>query len=384
MRKIAKVVWNWRALVPQIVKDYRHHRHIHGLTTPTLRRFAEQLGLLWSNRITAKDYYKFGHFDPSVPLASKRNYVGDFQPWKVLSQVNSPQFHGLTDNKLRFNAYAAAAGLPVAETLAIVLVDESGHSVPNLSTESELGSWMINNAVADIVFKPVEGLKGQGVLSLGERIGEEACWRTLPAGDSFSVAAIWAHCARQRHRGGMLIERRLRPHPSLARVMPNVLHTARVITYLEPQPTIIDAVLRVGRGNGPADNMAAGGIMVPVDLASGQCGQGTMMVDGLPRAVDDHPFTGQRITGLLLPDWEQALALAAEAARRFDMQKSLGWDIGLTIEGPVLVEGNWRYDLGVNQVARRKGALETDWVRVFNREGAYRNLGLGFFNRPRV
>jgi len=48
------------------------------------------------------------------------------------------------------------------------------------------------------------------------------------------------------------------------------------------------------------------------------------------------------------------------------------------------VEGNWRYDLGVNQVARRKGALETGWVRVFNREGAYRNLGLGFFNRPRV
>src|SRR3546814_1657082 len=75
----------------------------------------------------------------------------------------------------------------------------------------------------------------------------------------------------------MIIERRLRPHPRLAQVLPNVLHTARVITYLEPEPepAIVDAVLRVGSGKAAADNMHAGGIVVPIDLASGECGQAT-------------------------------------------------------------------------------------------------------------
>src|SRR3546814_8933568 len=67
----------------------------------------------------------------------------------------------------------------------------------------------------------------------------------------------------------MIIERRLRPHPRLAQVLPNVLHTARVITYLEPEPepAIVDAVLRMGSGKAAADNMHAGGIVVPIDLA---------------------------------------------------------------------------------------------------------------------
>ncbi|MGF1630364.1 MAG: sugar-transfer associated ATP-grasp domain-containing protein [Kiloniellaceae bacterium] len=384
MREIAKVVWHWRSLVPQIISDYRFHKLVRGLPTAALHRFAEQLRLLWSNRITAKDYYKFGLFDRSMPLASKRSYVGEFQPWKILAPVNARQFHDLTDNKLRFHAYAAEAGLPIADKLATVSVSDSGLRVPDLNTETELGTWLTENAIADVFLKPVEGLMGTGVLSLGERIDGQDCWRSLPGGETIDVAGIWAHCTRQRRHGGMIVERRLRPHPDLARVMPNVLHTVRVVTYLEPEPTIVDAVLRVGRGNAAADNMHAGGIAVPIDLATGQCGQGTLIVDGRPQFIDAHPLTGHRITGMFLPDWPQVLALSSAAARKFDIQKSLGWDIGLTDAGPMLVEGNWRYDVGLHQVARRQGILDTPWVRVFNREGAYRNLSLGFFNRPRA
>src|SRR3546814_3086292 len=101
----------------------------------------------------------------------------------------------------------------------------------------------------------------------------------------------------------------------------------------------------------------------------------------MPQATDDHPRTGQRITGLRLPDWALTLELAIRAARAFDVQTSLGWDIGFTDAGPVVVEGNWRYGLGALQLGRRQGILNTAWITVFNREGAYRNLSLGFRNR---
>src|SRR3546814_872360 len=72
------------------------------------------------------------------------------------------------------------------------------------------------------------------------------------------------------------------------------------------------------------------------------------------------------------------------AARVFAGQKSLGWDVALTDSGPLLLEGNWHYDLTVNQLAHRRGILDTPWVEVFNRDDAWRFLGLGFANRQSV
>ena len=51
------------------------------------------------------------------------------------------------------------------------------------------------------------------------------------------------------------------------------MHTVRVVTYFDTHATIIDAALRVGNGKGPADNLAQGAIVVPIDLTTGHCGQ---------------------------------------------------------------------------------------------------------------
>jgi len=368
----------------QIADDYRFHKQVRGLPTPFLRRFIEQEKLLWSNRIRASDYYSLGLFDPAIPAAAKRRYIGGYHAWRLFFAINPKQFHYLTDKKLQFNALAKEAGLPVAEILAVVTKDRSIGHCPVIGSEHELRTWMVENEIADIVLKPVDGIKGWGVLSLGARSDDEACWRRLPGEELIDIAAVWAHCARYLYRGGVIVERRLQPHPILAEVMPNVLHTVRAVSHLKPEPVIVGAVLRVGSGKGPADNLAQGGIMVPVDVETGQCGQGTVLMNGLPRFVDDHPASGNRMTGILLPDWGQVCDLVKAAAQTFNMQKSIGWDIGLTTRGPVLLEGNWCYDLGVNQIAGRKGILDTPWIEVFNQEGAYRNLGLGFFNRPRT
>src|SRR3546814_6558963 len=85
-----------------------------------------------------------------------------------------------------------------------------------------------------------------------------------------------------RSNGGVLIEPRLRSHPILAAVMPDVLHTVRVVTHLRPEPVVVGAALRVGGGKGPADNLAQGGIVVPVDVETGLCGRGTILVNNLP------------------------------------------------------------------------------------------------------
>jgi hypothetical protein len=381
---VAKVVWRWGGLARQAAEDYRCHKRHRDLPTSLLHRFLEQERLLWSNRIRASDYYALGLSDPGMPWTAKRDYVGGYQSWRLYVPMNPIQFQEVTDKKLKFNAKAAEVGLPVASILAIVSREPGGGRHPVLRSEQELRAWLLDNTASDIVIKPVDGTKGWGVISLGARVPGEEAWVRLPGTESIGFTEVWAHCARYLYRGGVILERRLQPHPVLAAMMPNVLHTVRAISYVKPEPVIIAAALRVGKGNGPADNLARGGIVLPIDLDSGTCGRGSMVVEGLPRMVDEHPVTRQRLTGVVLPYWDETCDLVRRAALTFSAQKSLGWDVGVTEDGPVLLEGNSRYDLAVNQIAGRRGILGTPWVEVFNDTGAYRHLSLGFSNRPKI
>jgi hypothetical protein len=57
-------------------------------------------------------------------------------------------------------------------------------------------------------------------------------------------------------------------------------------------------------------------------------------------AMDRHPYTGAQISGETMPFWEEAKALVKRAARAFAMLPALGWDVGITDQGPMLIEAN--------------------------------------------
>src|SRR3546814_12368542 len=94
------------------------------------------------------------------------------------------------------------------------------------------------NEIADVVLQPVAGTKGWGVLSLGSRAPQGLAWRTLPGGAELALAAIWRHCGPYFHYGGVLLEPRPRPHPTLATVIPDVLHPRPVLTHPPPPPVV--------------------------------------------------------------------------------------------------------------------------------------------------
>jgi hypothetical protein len=92
-------------------------------------------------------------------------------------------------------------------------------------------------------------------------------------------------------------------------------------------------------GGHQIDNFAGswtGNLVVFVEPGSGALGGA--FVDGTPCAV--HPGTGEKIAGFHLPHWSGARALVERAALRFTPLRAIGWDVALTQDGPVLVEGN--------------------------------------------
>jgi glutathione synthase/RimK-type ligase-like ATP-grasp enzyme len=68
-----------------------------------------------------------------------------------------------------------------------------------------------------------------------------------------------------------------------------------------------------------------------------------------------HPDTGEQIKGRVLPFWEEAKRLAAEAHRAFADRVVVGWDIAILEDGPILIEGNGNPDMDIIQRFMRVG-----------------------------
>lgn len=372
----------YSGLLGQLGNDYRVHRNMVSSTGRGFwDLFRDQVFFLISNSVTAQDYYKFGFHLNSLSKKEKRYYLGSYQDWRVFHSINNNMAAcKVLDDKLKFSDVARNHSVMLPETLALVSTNSergSESAVKTLGSREAFLAWIEGGPLENFVLKPLDGVKGIGVKSIGERLPDKAAWRELPGGQTATPESLWSFCEKFLKRTDILVQRRLRPHRVLEQILPDVLHTVRIVTYVSEKVILVDAVLRVGRGQAPADNLAQGGLMVPINIATGVCGQPSMIVDGVPQAQDCHPLTGTRITGTQLPEWEAACDLAIRAAQIFKHNKSVGWDIAMTSEGLVLLEGNWRYDLGVNQVAHRKGILALSWSDVFVAERAYEHVGLG-------
>lgn len=103
------------------------------------------------------------------------------------------------------------------------------------------------------------------------------------------------------------------------------------------------------------DNASSGGIIVPVDAETGIC---------VKEGVDErgnhyvlHPNTGVALPGFRVPRWEEAVSLAKELAHVVKGNHYVGWDLALTEEGWVMVEGNPRGQF-IMQIATKQGVKD--------------------------
>ena len=156
---------------------------------------------------------------------------------------------------------------------------------------------------------------------------------------------------------GLLVEEMPVQHPQMDRLNPHCINTVRFCTYTDRDAVhILLAAPRSARGVHFVDNVAAGGIIMAADLATGIITSDG--VDEMARFYPNHPLTGVRLKGFQIPNWDKALALVRRAARRLyavPQCRYLGWDVGfLSEERVAIIECNWRQGL-LAQVPQGRG-----------------------------
>ncbi|MBN9174808.1 MAG: flagellar biosynthesis protein [Microbacterium sp.] len=141
-----------------------------------------------------------------------------------------------------------------------------------------------------------------------------------------------------RERGELLIEAVIVQHPDLAAVCPGTVNTTRVTAFFDGERTHILAMAqKFGRG-AVSDQMTFGGFYTMLDEDGHAMGAG---YDSHGHVHEVHPDSGFRIADFQLPMIEGVKDFVDRVARVVPQVQYVGWDIVVTPDGPVLVEGNW-------------------------------------------
>lgn len=227
----------------------------------------------------------------------------------MVSRLNRRECYHLVEDKTEFNRR-------FSDFIGRGWLDMSS------ATQEDLARFMENREV--IISKPAASTCGKGV-------------EKLKKSDFSGTHALYEHLKAE---GSGLIEDCLAQHEEISAIYPHSINTLRIVTVIgrDGAPHVVYAFIRIGNGGRFVDNINSGGMAAPIRLEDGVIEYAAFDKDS--RYYETHPMTGCPIVGRHIPYWKESLALCERAATMVEGLGYVGWDVAVTPDGPVLVEGN--------------------------------------------
>ena len=134
-----------------------------------------------------------------------------------------------------------------------------------------------------------------------------------------------------------LVEEVVKQHKKLAELYDKSVNTLRIFTFLKDNKTyILQSILKIGNG-GVIDNFSSGGMYTFLD------DNGIVIVPAIDQQdniYEKHPISNKKIIGFEVPMFKEAIEMVKEAAKVVPEVAYIGWDVAITDNGPVIIEGN--------------------------------------------
>lgn len=230
---------------------------------------------------------------------------------------------------------------------------------------SELQVLLEDTDQVELFFKPRSGGRGQGIFAATFVKSPTGEVTALFNDEIQSIDVFLANLPETPHsylgdtNQGWVIQGRVNQHPELARLNPSSLNTIRLNTYstrpqkneTNEQSVMLDfAFFRAGRAGLDTDNWATGGVMIEINPETGRLNQGRFSNKHGGSFSTKHPDSKIDFVGLKMPFWAETVAMCLKAAKAFPKVRSVAWDVAVTEEGPLIVEGNTQWDVHVPQM----------------------------------
>lgn len=266
---------------------------------------------------TLQDYLAFEFYNKNHK--ERKTYATGRRIHKFFNKVNNNSKSKLIEDKRKF---------------AEVFSDYTGRKIFNLNLDGsnvdDAKNWLHG---MDVVFaKPSNSMQGRGVTRL---IVKENPEETIN------------YCLDNSLD---IMEEAIVQHPKMKALHPDSVNTIRFMTLVENDNVkLLGASLRIGNGK-IVDN---GGIFVSVNMETGKVD--SIGHNKFVERFEKHPITNHILEGFQIPFWEEVVEMCMKAAFEIPEIKSIGWDVAITENGPLLIEGNTKWSRHVWQQPKERG-----------------------------
>lgn len=249
------------------------------------------------------NYYYFGF--PKLNHDQRKTYVTHKVSEQMQRRYNSPKYEIVFYDKMIFSR---------------VFSEFYGRKCISTETMNQEEFMIFVNNTTKFIYKPLEGGQGKGI-RVFEKIDED-------------YTKVYEEL-RNTHG---IIEEWIQQHSVMQELYPYAVNIIRVQTvYTKNRCYFLGATLTIGYKNKIA-NASADSIFTLVDVKTGQvCTDGCDYNDN---TYITHPETGIHFKGFQIPMWTEVLKMLEKAAARVPNVGYVGWDVAITENAPVIIEGN--------------------------------------------
>ena len=252
---------------------------------------------------TFKEYYNLNFVKRT--LKNQKTFITTGSNLNAYSRLNDKSLYHLYINKNEFNDKYA---------------DFIGRDWIDLSCDRE-DIYSFFKEHSSVIIKPKDGDSGRGI-----KIVRDCSSLTNSEIDELISG-----------RENSIAEQLLYNHPKLNELNESSLNTMRIITVRNgDKMDILFAGVRFGAKGCEIDNISTGGRIAPIDIANGAiCGKTHTKKTVANEGTEDNDYIGFQI-----PMWDELNNFLYRLTAVVPEMRYMAWDIALTEQGFVVIEGN--------------------------------------------
>jgi len=291
------------------------------------RQFCEQYYLVLIEQIPPRSYYQFQLYDPER-WAQRSGYLHDGEAQAIFRVLNGFASNPVINDKHQFALFCEKAGLPVPETIAVYPGNHFKHAVAF--------------PPGDLFVKPLHGCRGEGAEYWTWNEDGTYCYKSFCC----DADALHDRLNESGSKRALLVQSVLSNHEDLARLSNGFLVTLRLVTArnLEGEIELLFALCQIPVG---LQSISHKGLSAPVSLQAGCLQAPFSWRPG--DSVSELAASDQLIKGSQIPYWQATRDLVCRAHALLGGYFSLGWDVAITADGPVLLEANEGWEVTMVQ-----------------------------------
>ncbi len=329
----------------------------------------DQLFILWKTGDVEPFYFTYG-FDRKELTRDRMmdEYLLPYNAFqKRINYLNfhNPEhgnFHGrvITGDKFYFNVFLERFGIPTPSLYCYVKDKQILYCDAQFEIDKRRDVFQqlkqLFSYEMDAFCKPSSGELGNGVFAL--RIHDSKVYIDGLLSDVDKLIEILLSA-------NYLIQKRIYQHPIMNTLCDSTINSIRLQTVMTKGGVVVPfgAGLRISRKGSSVDNWAKGGVFVGIDMERGCLMDKGFLKPQFGTSVTEHPDTHVVFKDFEIPYYKEAERLAVELHKRLYRCHSVGWDIAITEDGPVFIEGNGLWEISLIQAVH--GGLKQKIEKYF-------------------